>query len=58
MFEGTIYCDTKCIIIFLLKKGIAFTVIELKGENARTNEKNEITFLHWTCRKPLLHNMC
>lgn len=42
----------------LKKKEIAFTVIELKGENARTNEKNEITFLHWTCRKPLLHNMC
>lgn len=36
MFEGTIYCDTKCIIFFLLKKkGIAFTVIELKGENTQ-----------------------
>lgn len=35
MFEGTIYCDTKCIFFLFKKKGIAFTVIELKEENAQ-----------------------
>lgn len=58
MFEGIIYCDIKCIIIFLLKKGIVFIVIELKGENVCINEKNEIIFLYWICRKLLFYNMC
>lgn len=30
-----------------IKKGIAFTVIEVKEENAQM-KKNEITFLDWT----------
>lgn len=30
-----------------IKKGIAFTVIEIKEENAQM-KKNEITFLDWT----------
>lgn len=32
---------------FYLKKEVAYTVIELKGEKC-TNEKNEITFSDWT----------
>lgn len=39
MFEGIIYCDIKCIIIFFIKKkGIVYIVIELKGEKC-INEK-------------------